>query len=176
MIRRPPRSTLFPYTTLFRSGSPCPRRPSSCPDPGVPGEASGRRRGPGSPALTLRLLVDQNVAAAERLVRTLRWSGVDCDVEGIISAGLTVVRHVHLEGARHPVVGAGATEGGRVAGDHEGVEHHAVHLGPTRVVHVLQIATDRATRRPRLHNEAKVRNPRPRNVDGAAAGHLAHGR
>src|SRR5690349_22226312 len=26
MIRRPPRSTLFPYTTLFRS-CPCPRRP-----------------------------------------------------------------------------------------------------------------------------------------------------
>src|SRR2546430_7290421 len=30
MIRRPPRSTLFPYTTLFRSAeptsSPCPRR------------------------------------------------------------------------------------------------------------------------------------------------------
>src|SRR2546429_3768315 len=25
MIRRPPRSTLFPYTTLFRSHSPCPR-------------------------------------------------------------------------------------------------------------------------------------------------------
>src|SRR3712207_6933171 len=23
MIRRPPRSTLFPYTTLFRSGKPC---------------------------------------------------------------------------------------------------------------------------------------------------------
>src|SRR3712207_6954110 len=30
MIRRPPRSTLFPYTTLFRSKSPCSRaiRPS----------------------------------------------------------------------------------------------------------------------------------------------------
>src|SRR2546429_5513465 len=28
MIRRPPRSTLFPYTTLFRSGSP----PWSCRD------------------------------------------------------------------------------------------------------------------------------------------------
>src|SRR2546425_2684764 len=26
MIRRPPRSTLFPYTTLFRSGSFAPRR------------------------------------------------------------------------------------------------------------------------------------------------------
>src|SRR5260370_1675692 len=29
MIRRPPRSTLFPYTTLFRSPSVLPR--SSCP-------------------------------------------------------------------------------------------------------------------------------------------------
>src|SRR2546426_5528471 len=29
MIRRPPRSTLFPYTTLFRSSSP----PSSCRAP-----------------------------------------------------------------------------------------------------------------------------------------------
>src|SRR2546430_10096246 len=28
MIRRPPRSTLFPYTTLFRSRSP----PPGCPD------------------------------------------------------------------------------------------------------------------------------------------------
>src|SRR5256886_13057505 len=30
MIRRPPRSTLFPYTTLFRSG---PRRPAFLPRP-----------------------------------------------------------------------------------------------------------------------------------------------
>src|SRR2546427_5895115 len=27
MIRRPPRSTLFPYTTLFRSGAPSARSP-----------------------------------------------------------------------------------------------------------------------------------------------------
>src|SRR5690554_7006030 len=27
MIRRPPRSTLFPYTTLFRSGQAAPGRP-----------------------------------------------------------------------------------------------------------------------------------------------------
>src|SRR2546421_8647145 len=38
MIRRPPRSTLFPYTTLFRSGrrgnlTP-PRRPEGGPSPG----------------------------------------------------------------------------------------------------------------------------------------------
>src|SRR2546426_1284298 len=32
MIRRPPRSTLFPYTTLFRSEPPpCARRPGSHP-------------------------------------------------------------------------------------------------------------------------------------------------
>src|SRR5437762_4057606 len=31
MIRRPPRSTLFPYTTLFRSGSA--PRPSNRPSP-----------------------------------------------------------------------------------------------------------------------------------------------
>src|ERR1039457_7345344 len=30
MIRRPPRSTLFPYTTLFRSTSCSPRRSSPC--------------------------------------------------------------------------------------------------------------------------------------------------
>src|SRR5260370_10855401 len=29
MIRRPPRSTLFPYTTLFRSRSSCRRAPAS---------------------------------------------------------------------------------------------------------------------------------------------------
>src|SRR5256885_13125194 len=31
MIRRPPRSTLFPYTTLFRSFSPAPPRRSTSP-------------------------------------------------------------------------------------------------------------------------------------------------
>src|SRR6266487_5264269 len=35
MIRRPPRSTLFPYTTLFRSRPPaCPGRPPPRPGPG----------------------------------------------------------------------------------------------------------------------------------------------
>src|SRR5690606_41623300 len=33
MLRRPPRSTLFPYTTLFRSGY---LLAVVCPDPGVP--------------------------------------------------------------------------------------------------------------------------------------------
>src|SRR5436309_10894805 len=38
MIRRPPRSTLFPYTTLFRSGEP---------QAGMPGRRDARRAGVG---------------------------------------------------------------------------------------------------------------------------------
>src|SRR2546425_9006043 len=36
MIRRPPRSTLFPYTTLFRSGGRLLRRPRPGPARGQP--------------------------------------------------------------------------------------------------------------------------------------------
>src|SRR2546423_11520251 len=35
MIRRPPRSTLFPYTTLFRSRSAWARRPGPARQPGA---------------------------------------------------------------------------------------------------------------------------------------------
>src|SRR5215213_10523176 len=47
MIRRPPRSTLFPYTTLFRSagGPRAPYRPC-----GAPAGAAPRRRRAGRPA------------------------------------------------------------------------------------------------------------------------------
>src|SRR3712207_6947624 len=38
MIRRPPRSTLFPYTTLFRSGYHSPRPRRQLVDPPVEGE------------------------------------------------------------------------------------------------------------------------------------------
>src|SRR3712207_8708205 len=46
MIRRPPRSTLFPYTTLFRSQSPhCPRQSPHCPCGRVQCNLARRRRG-----------------------------------------------------------------------------------------------------------------------------------
>src|SRR2546427_2444210 len=46
MIRRPPRSTLFPYTTLFRSGSGAAGQPDR--DDDVPGLGVDRlRHGPG---------------------------------------------------------------------------------------------------------------------------------
>src|SRR2546426_9095392 len=43
MIRRPPRSTLFPYTTLFRSPVERARRASSPPFRRRPGLADARR-------------------------------------------------------------------------------------------------------------------------------------
>src|SRR5687767_15466398 len=42
MLRRPPRSTLFPYTTLFRS--------TYCPGGGVAGGGAGGKIGPTGPA------------------------------------------------------------------------------------------------------------------------------
>src|SRR3712207_7711546 len=49
MIRRPPRSTLFPYTTLFRSGAPggraSPRaRPSASPTPSPAARRPSKKR------------------------------------------------------------------------------------------------------------------------------------
>src|SRR2546427_5326913 len=51
MIRRPPRSTLFPYTTLFRSPSPAmtgnsPGSVKNCPPPKNPCSPSLKSRKP----------------------------------------------------------------------------------------------------------------------------------
>src|SRR5256885_7220990 len=55
MIRRPPRSTLFPYTTLFRSrADPLVRgRPPGRPFRGNGQPDEGVRRGPGGPPYTV---------------------------------------------------------------------------------------------------------------------------
>src|SRR3712207_7561639 len=51
MIRRPPRSTLFPYTTLFRSGSrPSRREAGSRPDEQRGALDRVQYRGPAGPA------------------------------------------------------------------------------------------------------------------------------
>src|SRR3712207_6954246 len=50
MIRRPPRSTLFPYTTLFRSGSEVPHRPVARPlTLSAPPDSEGGSRRPRLP-------------------------------------------------------------------------------------------------------------------------------
>src|SRR3972149_6213355 len=77
MIRRPPRSTLFPYTTLFRSCASARRASSPA--------ASFRRRRPGAPRseehtselqsqsnLVCRLLLAKKTARSEGLAR---WWG-----------------------------------------------------------------------------------------------------
>src|SRR3712207_7838776 len=52
MIRRPPRSTLFPYTTLFRSGGPrrAGRAGRPADRPGAAGCPAVGDRGRGAPA------------------------------------------------------------------------------------------------------------------------------
>src|SRR3712207_8471669 len=57
MIRRPPRSTLFPYTTLFRSGGAAQHVPPACQqldvgddDVGVAGEVAAHPVETGPPA------------------------------------------------------------------------------------------------------------------------------
>src|SRR3712207_8644856 len=63
MIRRPPRSTLFPYTTLFRSSppgaiiarstaSPCPGSDSRCSHRPVPGSTSQTSTSGSAPTVT----------------------------------------------------------------------------------------------------------------------------
>src|SRR3712207_8782965 len=66
MIRRPPRSTLFPYTTLFRSGVRSVGGEAGKPDPVAAGAAGDR-------ALHRRERLDHVVAGiAEHPVRAVR--------------------------------------------------------------------------------------------------------
>src|SRR2546426_9369341 len=64
MIRRPPRSTLFPYTTLFRSR--CAPRCTRASPPDAPAERSGERSGGGRGGPR----GDRAVACADRIGAT----------------------------------------------------------------------------------------------------------
>src|SRR2546428_7569153 len=61
MIRRPPRSTLFPYTTLFRSSS---------------WEALGERRGSGSRPLPLPKRHTSDSRSSRKQAPPCRWSPI----------------------------------------------------------------------------------------------------
>src|SRR3712207_8083100 len=65
MIRRPPRSTLFPYTTLFRSDQPVADKADGIDDR-LPGALDRRHR---EPLGGLERLLDQAAGALERLDR-----------------------------------------------------------------------------------------------------------
>src|SRR2546428_3495230 len=84
MIRRPPRSTLFPYTTLFRSLAACEGRdkPLAPPSPvTVPGGGL-----PGSPGTVTDLAVDQVTPNSA----TLSFTEVD---DGLGQSAHYVVRY-----------------------------------------------------------------------------------
>src|SRR2546428_13818307 len=68
MIRRPPRSTLFPYTTLFRSRAGCHSadRAASAGGPLSCGGSCGRRLGPLGAVLGARLLALVHTRGVER--------------------------------------------------------------------------------------------------------------
>src|SRR3712207_8647212 len=70
MIRRPPRSTLFPYTTLFRSL----RRPRLVTAPGVPAAGPVLPRDDGGPGPPGRRLRGHRRRLARGRERTLRRS------------------------------------------------------------------------------------------------------
>src|SRR5256885_17227478 len=77
MIRRPPRSTLFPYTTLFRSARTYQSGAVRCPgiDQGM--EIQWRKRGAGAAGLLPRLTTSSAPRSEERRVGKecrSRWS------------------------------------------------------------------------------------------------------
>src|SRR2546423_11133727 len=63
MIRRPPRSTLFPYTTLFRSVSPAPS-----------GNSWGSSRPPGFRTLRRKLVRGRSSIEKTLTDYSLQWS------------------------------------------------------------------------------------------------------
>src|SRR6266403_979284 len=111
MIRRPPRSTLFPYTTLFRSRAPRTRARSGGgrPTRGAARRARSHRRRRGRARDRLALPRRRGVRRAGRAARALRAlaaPGSGCYRGGLMRAG-RAVRH-----ARHVVLGLSNDAGG----------------------------------------------------------------
>src|SRR3712207_357089 len=113
MIRRPPRSTLFPYTTLFRS---------------VLGDREKRRRGPAGKNVSTGQNTEERQRANRRLAEFLRHPGYEViPLQGTEEA---VVEHVPKDIAltvtASPGKGTWATIelAGRLAGHGFGVAPH----------------------------------------------------
>src|SRR3712207_7510351 len=124
MIRRPPRSTLFPYTTLFRSVGG-----QEVGGDGDAHQATFRWVAPlQGPSASLRAVGGSGVLLLDRLVDGLDLDGVEAvDLLGLARGRADVAgRRAHeaagvllLEDVRAPAGGAGTGEnrGGHVAGD-----------------------------------------------------------
>src|SRR3712207_7384903 len=79
MIRRPPRSTLFPYTTLFRSYGGCRMRPVNLlPQKHRPHQPSGK--GSGSSYMVLGVLALLLVAAVTYVMESNKVTQAQSDI------------------------------------------------------------------------------------------------
>src|SRR3990167_9799017 len=101
MIRRPPRSTLFPYTTLFRSRIPRPPRlhrfvqGRCCLRPNDRSEEHTSELQSQS-NLVCRLLLEKKLTANDIFVRANEWAG---HLAGMVSAEMDAP---HAIPARYP--------------------------------------------------------------------------
>src|SRR2546430_5571803 len=98
MIRRPPRSTLFPYTTLFRSRSASLRWPPS-PARCCPGRRSGRVRSEEHTSelqsqsnLVCRLLLEKKKGSGDLQLRV----GIEHHADGLLAIAERRVVQAHV--------------------------------------------------------------------------------
>src|SRR2546430_10048795 len=76
MIRRPPRSTLFPYTTLFRS----PDRPGARADGGQPAQGQDGGRGAGRSEEHTSELQSQSNLVCRLLLEKKKKTAISCSL------------------------------------------------------------------------------------------------
>src|SRR3972149_2688670 len=90
MIRRPPRSTLFPYTTLFRSGREGQDIPSMAMDDDLP--AVHR-----VPHPVLGIAVDGNAGAIHEGGQVIAGDTIDVDFQGAMDIGPNIALAKHIQ-------------------------------------------------------------------------------
>src|SRR3712207_9567940 len=128
MKRRPPRSTLFPYTTLFRSHATSAKREPGCPASATVRSLSSRRqRRRRSTPVMISIpppasdLTDARTSAAKIRKQVQTWKAAPTGriqhpgttfVE-LLGAGAAAEPAVALGGAPHPLRHRGRTEIGK---------------------------------------------------------------
>src|SRR5258705_5766657 len=98
MIRRPPRSTLFPYTTLFRSPRDASgRRRRTCRRPGRAASCSNRSEEHTSELQSLRHLVCRLLLEKKKIKALHASKGQDSDAFAPVDEPAVVVYNAQLD-------------------------------------------------------------------------------
>src|SRR5688572_32491909 len=98
MIRRPPRSTLFPYTTLFRSGS---RSSCTAGTRGVPAPGRTPPRRARSEEHTSELQSQSNLVCRLLLEKKKKKKQQSSDNKNIITPSTTIITSDNMD--YHPI-------------------------------------------------------------------------